>query len=401
MSDSTASVLPGIKGYDPDNLQPWTVRVVASVTVLATVSVILRLVCRRLNRQSLWWDDYTIIFSLLWNYVVVGFIFAMYAEGMGIHADKLEVASIVMMAKWLLVAEILYAWNLCWTKISLLLMYYRIFCIPFFKKVAFGIGGFIIAWGITITFIFIFICVPVQKLWYADLPGHCVNQVGTWIANASSTILTDVVILVLPVPQIWKLNLRKADKIGLTVAFSLGFFVVTASAYRFTVLFSYSNSDPSYTLAPTVAWTAIEMSAGITSVCLPTLRPVLVLVTKKMGLNIMSSRYAGGRSSAQDHTADSQGNTIPKTTTSSRRGNGASAGGASDASHSPIQKDAFYRLDDESTEGPQEEELRLRPQHGNKYTVSSWRDSATSVDQIPLHSIRVQTDLKQIHKEQK
>ena len=147
----------------------------------------------------------------------------MYDEGMGIHADKLEVPAIVMMAKWLLVAEILYAWNLCWTKISLLLMYYRIFCIPFMKKFAYGIGAFVIAWGITITFIFIFICFPVQKLWYPDIPGHCVNQVGTWIANASSTILTDVAILLLPVPQIWKLNLRMADKVGLTVAFSLGF----------------------------------------------------------------------------------------------------------------------------------------------------------------------------------
>ncbi|EPE10560.1 integral membrane protein [Ophiostoma piceae UAMH 11346] len=344
MTGSSASVLPGLKGYNPDNLQPWTVGVVASVTVLATVSVIMRLVCRRLNRQTLWWDDYMIIFSLFWYYVVVGFIFAMYDEGMGIHADKLKMPAIVMMAKWLLVAEILYAWNLCWTKISLLLMYYRIFCIPFFKKMAFGIGSFIIAWGITITFIFIFICFPVQKL--------C---------------------------------------------------VVTASAYRFSVLFSYSNADPSYTLAPTVAWTAIEMSAGITSVCLPSLRPIFVLLTKSMGLKMFNSSYADGRSSAQGATADSHGAAL--NTNTSRRGNGngnvgGSAGGVSDSSHSPIQKDAFYRLDDESTEGAPEDELRLRPQHGNKYTVSSWRDSATSVDQIPLHSIRVQTDLKQIHKAQ-
>ncbi len=41
--------------------------------------------------------------------------------------------------------------------------------------------------------------------------------------------------------------------------------VVFASGYRFSVLFSYSNSDPTYTLAPTVGWTCIEMSAGITA----------------------------------------------------------------------------------------------------------------------------------------
>lgn len=159
----------------------------------------------------------------LWNYLVVGFIFAMYACGMGIHADKVPMDNIVLMAKFLLVAEILYVYNLVWTKLSLLLMYYRIFHIPFFKKMAYGLGGLIVAWVICITFLFIFICVPVQKLWYQDLPGHCINQVGTWIANAASTIFTDLAILFLPIPQVWKLNLGKPEKIAITLAFSLGF----------------------------------------------------------------------------------------------------------------------------------------------------------------------------------
>jgi hypothetical protein len=217
------SVLPGIPGYDPDNLQPWTVAVVVSVTVLSTVTVALRLASRYIKGQGLWWDDYTIIFSQVWNLVVVGFIFAMYAAGMGIHADKVSLDSIVLMAKFLVVAEILYACNLAWTKISILLMYYRIFRFPYFKKMAYGIGAFVVAWLVTVIFLFIFICVPVEKLWYPDLPGHCIDQVGTWIANAASTILSDVAILLLPIPQVWKLQLRRPEKIGVTFAFCLGF----------------------------------------------------------------------------------------------------------------------------------------------------------------------------------
>jgi hypothetical protein len=44
--------------------------------------------------------------------VFVGFIFAMDAHGMGIHADLVNPKKIVLMAKWLVVAEIFYAWNL-------------------------------------------------------------------------------------------------------------------------------------------------------------------------------------------------------------------------------------------------------------------------------------------------
>lgn len=155
--------------------------------------------------------------------MVVGFIFAMYSSGMGIHADKVPMDDIVQMAKFLVVAEVLYVYNLVWTKLSILLMYYRIFHFGYFKKWAYGIGAFIIAWVITITFLFIFICVPVQKLWYSELPGHCINQVGTWIANAASTIISDLVILLLPLPQVWSLQLRVTEKIAVTLAFSLGF----------------------------------------------------------------------------------------------------------------------------------------------------------------------------------
>lgn len=150
----------------------------------------------------------------------------MVGEGMGLHADTIPVENVVMIAKLLVVAEILYVFNLVWTKISFLLMYYRIFHIPFFKKWAYIVGGFVIIWVITITFVFIFICVPVQKLWYPEIPGRCVNQVGTWIANAASTILTDLAILILPIGQVWRLQLGKREKIALTFAFGLGFLYV-------------------------------------------------------------------------------------------------------------------------------------------------------------------------------
>lgn len=64
-SDDSESKLPGLPGYDSHNLQPWTVQVVVSVTVLALVAVGLRLFSRRIKRQELWWDDKMIIFSMV------------------------------------------------------------------------------------------------------------------------------------------------------------------------------------------------------------------------------------------------------------------------------------------------------------------------------------------------
>lgn len=65
MASTGESQLPGLPGFDPDNIQPWTVQVVASMTVLAVVAVGLRLVSRHIMGQKLWWDDWMIIFSMV------------------------------------------------------------------------------------------------------------------------------------------------------------------------------------------------------------------------------------------------------------------------------------------------------------------------------------------------
>ncbi|KAL7893025.1 putative PTH11-type G-protein coupled receptor protein [Trichoderma sp. TUCIM 5745] len=330
-----------------------------------------------------------------WYLVDVGFIFAMYDNGMGLHADKVELPNIVLMAKWLLVAEILYAWNLGWTKISLLLMYYRIFHVPYFKKMAWAVGGFVMAWVVTITFLFIFICVPVQKLWYPDLPGHCINQVGTWVANASSTIFTDLAILILPIPQIWNLQLRTVEKLGLTFAFGLGFFVVFASAYRTSVLFTYTSKDPTYTLAPTVGWTVIEISAGIISACLPTLLPVIRLFFKAIGIERkLFSSHRGTKSASNVNNSNLSGLGPNKSVNA-------------DSTHRANGKN-FYRLNDETeSDGsftidtqPVVMNSQFRPDtKGHRNTVKSLQTDELPADltrdDIPLSEIRVQTKVQQ------
>ncbi|PGH03997.1 hypothetical protein AJ79_07230 [Helicocarpus griseus UAMH5409] len=378
---------------NPDTLQPWTKATTAAVTVLAFVSVCLRLLARYEKKQSLWWDDWLMALSMLWNFAVVGLIYEMIEAGMGLHATTIPAENVVRIAKLLVGAEILYVFNLVWTKLSLLMLFYRIFRVSYFKRWAYIIGAFIIAWVICITFLFIFICVPVEKVWYPQLPGRCINQVGTWIANAISTIVTDLAILLLPIASLWRLQLRVMDKIALSFIFGLGFFVIFASAYRLKVLFSYTSLDSSYTLAPTVGWTAIEMSVGIVSANLPTMRPAFHFFARKMGLeNAMPSFL---RSQTRK-----DGNTSHKGTGgySNYNGTSNSVQGFQDHVRKTSHSD-FHRLPDEFATGSDDNiplDVRLRPDHGHAYAVRGEKGGdALSDDKVPLHSIRVQKDFKQ------
>ena len=57
---------------------------------------------------------------------------------------------------------------------------------------------------------------------------------------------------------------------------------MVVSSYRIKVLLTVSKNDLSYTLAPTVCWTAIELAAGFVSANLPTTLPIAIQVYRAM-----------------------------------------------------------------------------------------------------------------------
>lgn len=95
---------------------------------------------------------------------------------------------------------------------------------------------------------------------------------------------------------------------------------VFASSFRTWVLFNYSKHDISYTLAPLLAWSDIEMSAGIISACLPTMRPIVRLATAKLGLGsfFKLTRFTG--SSAERSGQDPNSSDVKRSNRSESRG---------------------------------------------------------------------------------
>lgn len=170
--------------------------------------------------------------------------------------------------------------------------------------------------------------------------------------------------------------------------------VVFASAYRTSVLFTYSATDPSYTLAPTVGWTAIEMSAGIVSACLPTLLPVARVIGKYTGLSrLLGSAYS---TTASIFTRGETG------AGKSRRSRDAKGSQVSDSHMNPRSK-AFYRLSDKTDSDGLSDgsvaapvDAKLRPDtKGYVSTVTSYKagdEERDEGDAILLQGIHVHKD---------
>ena len=158
--------------------------------------------------------------------------------------------------------------------------------------------------------------------------------------------------------------------------------VVFASAYRTSVLFTYTATDPSYTLAPTVGWTAIEMAAGIISANLPTMLPALNVFLRMLGIRSKngSSHYNSSnpfrsKDKSNASQSDMDGAVPPPT--------GKRASGT-----------VFYRLPDEnnsSRSAPGGDKFRpdSKTYHYTLESLPPKERDGESGDEIPLHGIRV------------
>lgn len=107
-------------------------------------------------------------------------------------------------------------------KLSALFLLERIFPGRKFRHILWGIGAFVLAYSLAQTFGIIFTCVPVSAIWNPSVKGRCINSDDLYLACSSFNILTDFVILGLPMPKLWKLKISTTQKIQLTITFALG-----------------------------------------------------------------------------------------------------------------------------------------------------------------------------------
>ena len=110
------------------------------------------------------------------------------------------------------------------TKASLLFLYYRLFSpSPRFRfAVHIGAATVFCQW-FSITLVGIFQCRPVAAFWNRMIQGaKCIDLPLFTKFSGVLNLLTDVLILCLPVPMVWGLNTTKAQKATLTGIFLLG-----------------------------------------------------------------------------------------------------------------------------------------------------------------------------------
>jgi hypothetical protein len=190
---------------------------------LATIVLILRFISRRIRQSKLWWDDGCCAASLLHTYGTLAIYYLYAALGMRQHIIDVPPDNTVVILKILIVYQVVYYNAMVLAKLSYLFFYLRIFVTPVFRTAAWVCMGCACAyWAGSMLQIFL-ICQPFEKNWNPTLPGHCASQNVAFSIIGAFNLLTDVMIMVLPLHFIWKLQMSAGTKLALYGIFGLGF----------------------------------------------------------------------------------------------------------------------------------------------------------------------------------
>ncbi len=117
-----------------------------------------------------------------------------------------------------------YSLTITMVKLSILLLYRRIFVTQGFKRTTICVGLICLAWFFIAIFMDLFQCHPFKAAFNVELlfTDKCIDiQAFYWGITAASVTL-DVILLYLPLHMVWGLQLPKRQKFALSGIFMLG-----------------------------------------------------------------------------------------------------------------------------------------------------------------------------------
>ncbi|KAM7190910.1 hypothetical protein V8F33_009221 [Rhypophila sp. PSN 637] len=267
---------------------------VTTLMVLAIVSVVLRFWIRRHRGMELKLDEWLIGASMV---PFLGLIICAYCSvflaGVGKHyqVNILEDPTRpTIQLKVVYTSLITIVTNISLVKLSIIAIYHRIFPTRFMRWSYIILGTIIVVWAVVALPVCIFQCRPIEEAWdFRSGSGTCISAFPLYFgATGLPNVVIDLVLLCLPMYEVWKLQVPRAQKVAIVSTFLLGAVVIVADVFKLVVLVEiydgYENQDDQR--ADLIIWIVTEHALSIICANIPSLRPVLTMFLRWTGLNL-------------------------------------------------------------------------------------------------------------------
>jgi uncharacterized membrane protein SpoIIM required for sporulation len=129
-------------------------------------------------------------------------------------------------------------------KLSILFLYRRIVTSNTFHRVTTAVIVIVLAWCIGCLVPHILQCRPIPAAWNTSIHGDCLDMPKLFLAGTIANLLTDVLILCLPLRNVWNLNMSRCDRLTVSGMFLVGGIVCVAALLRVTVQIGMNLVNP-------------------------------------------------------------------------------------------------------------------------------------------------------------
>ncbi|WWC63015.1 uncharacterized protein I303_105613 [Kwoniella dejecticola CBS 10117] len=275
------------------------------MTVLATFFVAMRILSKTWVVRKVMWDDYITVvawlfFVALASAVITGSRSGLGKVGVDIHPDWIG-----PLRKATYTFTVFYNPATMTIKLAILLLYRRMSEVqPWFRYGTYATMLIVTLAGTVCTFIAIFQCRPISAAWATgtlgdtdadDTDAQCIDVIALFLSSAPVNILTDLAILLLPLPILTSLRMEMRQKVALIATFLVGGFVTVVDIVRIAYLQQALKAeriygdhgelnantqfgDFTFYISFSIMWSFIEISVGLMCSCTLVLKPLILRV---------------------------------------------------------------------------------------------------------------------------
>ncbi|ESZ99047.1 hypothetical protein SBOR_0581 [Sclerotinia borealis F-4128] len=298
----------------------------ASVILLiaSTIAVGLRMTIRKIKEAKLGFDDLFISVALLLSYAQAIIIIWGTARGtvgtttlqnpetgaIIVTHHEVEISHIAFLSQ--VISIVTYGL----LKLSVLILFRRIFIGKIFNIVSIIAMTIVVGWSVSFFFATIFQC-GTKPSWLWSSPKavatYCADYKYIQLGHATSDVATDLLVLFIPLPIIWKLQMTMSQKLSLMCVFVLGYISTAAATARIVFIYDdlYKTTTGARNLrgeeTNVMLWGYVEAGVGIIAACLPTLRPLLNSRMPESIVNSVRSKLSLASVRSRDNSKGSRG----------------------------------------------------------------------------------------------
>ncbi|KAK1656542.1 hypothetical protein BDP55DRAFT_688730, partial [Colletotrichum godetiae] len=183
-------------------------------------------------------------------------------------------------------------------KASILCLYMQLFPSTKFNTIAKITQGVVIMTTVAITLL----------LYLSRLPNLSLDAVALFLATAASNIVMDVVLLILPIPTVFNLQMALNVKLLVAGLFGLGLLTTVTSTLRLYLLIQIQGSeDLTWDAAPANITSFLEVNLLLICTCVPAVRQFFRKLKRSSSIVNQSSftnRVSGQDIRLREPTAD-------------------------------------------------------------------------------------------------